>query len=431
MFDIKWIRENPEAFDKEMARRGIGPQTPFLLEKDAKRRVLQTEIQELNEARNRIARLLGEAKQKGQDATALIEEGAQLKKILPEKEQEEKELAAEIEAVLVRLPNILLAEVPDGPDESANKEILKWGNIPSFSFTPKEHYEVGEALGLMNFEEAAYLSGSRFVVLKGDLARLERVLAQFMLDTHTQKFGYQEVSPPYLVRDAAVFGVGQLPKFEEDLFKTTTGHWLISTGEVPLTNLVAEKILEEEVLPLRFTAYTPCFRSEAGAAGKDTRGMLRQHQFGKVELVSIVHPEKTKEEHERMAEASQEILKQLNLPYRVMLLSTGDTGPASQKTYDLEVWLPGQKEYREISSCSQCGDYQARRMNARFRPKELADKKKIQFVHTLNGSGLAVGRTLIAILENYQKADGSVEIPSVLQPYFGGRKEIKAYARPC
>lgn len=424
MFDIKWIREHPEAFDKAMERRGLSPQSSLLLDLDTKRRALQTEIQEFNEARNRTARLLGEAKRKGEDSCALMEEGTKIKELLPKKEQEEKEIALKLEEALAWLPNILLPEVPDGPDESANKEILKWGTPRSFSFEPKEHYEIGENLGLMSFDEAAYMSGSRFVILRGDLARLERALAQFMLDIHTQKFGYLEVNPPYLVRDAAVFGVGQLPKFGEDLFKTTTGHWLISTGEVPLTNLVAQKIMAEEELPLRFTAYTPCFRSEAGAAGRDTRGMLRQHQFGKVELVSIVHPDHATMEHERMLEAAQEVLKQLNLPYRVVVLSTGDTGGPSQKTYDIEVWLPAQREYREISSCSRFGEYQARRMNARYRSS--ADKK-IQYVHTLNGSGLAVGRTLIAILENYQQADGSVEIPSVLRPYFGGRKEITTY----
>ena len=320
------------------------------------------------------------------------------------------------------MPNIPFEDVPVGPDETANVEVHRSGQKPTFDFTPKEHYELGEALGLMDFEVAAKMSGARFVVLKGDLARLERAIAQFMLDTHRTEFGYEEVSPPYLVRDNAAYGVGQLPKFAEDLFQTTNGYWLISTAEVPLSNLVADEIVSRETLPRRYMAFTPCFRSEAGSAGKDTKGMLRQHQFHKVELVGITTPEESSQEHERMLKAAQTILEKLELHYRTVVLCTGDMGSQSKKTYDNEVWLPGQDAYREISSTSNCGDYQARRMNARMRDPE--GDKKTRFVHTLNGSGLAVGRTLIAIMENYQEKEGSIRIPNVLQPYMSGQTHI-------
>jgi seryl-tRNA synthetase len=326
-----------------------------------------------------------------------------------------------LEVLLAGIPNLPAADVPDGTDEKANVEIRRYGMQRNFAFQPKEHDAIGEKLGMMDFAAAARLSGARFVVLRRDLARLERALAAFMLDLHTSEFGYQETMPPYLVREAAPYGTGQLPKFAADLFKTTDDFWLIPTAEVPLTNLVADQILDESVLPLRFTAHTPCFRSEAGAAGKDTRGMIRQHQFSKVELVSIVHPDQSATEHERMTACAEEVLKRLNLSYRVVTLSTGDMGFAAQKTYDIEVWLPGQGMYREISSCSNCGEFQARRMKARFRKP---GEKGTRFVHTLNGSGLAVGRTLIAILENFQEVDGSVVLPDALVPYMGGTKVI-------
>ncbi|HLI21949.1 MAG TPA: serine--tRNA ligase, partial [Stellaceae bacterium] len=343
------------------------------------------------------------------------DEGARL-------EAEAAQLKIEIDALLAGIPNIPLDDVPDGKDEHDNKLVRMHGTPRDFAFAPKDHVALGEGLRQMDFARAGKLSGARFVVLSAGLARLERALAAFMLDLHTREFGYTEVAPPLLVRDETAYGTGQLPKFADDLFRTTTGLWLIPTAEVPLTNLVAGEILEEAKLPLRFTAWTPCFRSEAGAAGKDTRGMIRQHQFNKVELVSIVHPDKAGEEHERMTRCAEEVLKRLDLPYRVMLLCAGDMGAASRKTYDIEVWLPGQSAYREISSCSQCGEYQARRMNARFKPKE---GKGNRFVHTLNGSGLAVGRTLIAVLENHQQEDGSIAIPSALRPFMGGVEVLR------
>ena len=327
----------------------------------------------------------------------------------------------ELELLLCSLPNIPASDVPLGKDETGNKEIRTWGTIPRFSFKPKQHFEIGEALGILDFEQTAKISGSRFATLKGGLARMERALANFMLDIHTKEFAYMEIVPPFLVRDSAMFGVGQLPKFAEDSFQTTNDYRLIPTAEVSLTNLIAGQILEEETLPLRYTAYTPCFRSEAGSAGKDTRGMIRQHQFTKVELVSITSPEDSVKEHERLTSAAETVLQRLVLPYRVMLLCTGDMGFSSTKTYDLEVWLPGQDCYREISSCSNCGDFQARRMNSRTRKK---GEKETRFVHTLNGSALAVGRTMVAILENYQQADGTIAVPEVLQPYMGGMKTI-------
>jgi seryl-tRNA synthetase len=421
MFDLKWIREQPEAFDRGLARRGLPPQSPEILRLDKAWREAQTEAERLQAERNRLSKEIGSAKAKGQDVAALLKEVAASKDRQAAMEAEAAERYRAVEAALAGIPNIPAQDVPDGEDASANRELRRHGAPPGFGFKPRDHAEIGEALGLMDFARAGKLSGARFVVLRGHLARLERALAQFMIDIHTREFGYTEVSPPLLVRDEAVYGTGSLPKFADDLFRTTTGLWLIPTAEVPLTNLAADEILEEAQLPLRFTAWTPCFRSEAGAAGKDTRGMIRQHQFYKVELVSIAHPEQSGEEHERMTACAEEILKRLGLAYRVMLLSAGDMGFAARKTYDIEVWLPGQGAYREISSCSNCGDFQARRMKARFRPKE---GKGTRFVHTLNGSGLAIGRTLIALLENYQRGNGTVAVPDALKPYMGGLEAI-------
>ncbi|MBT4880594.1 MAG: serine--tRNA ligase [Alphaproteobacteria bacterium] len=430
MFDLKWIRENKALFDAGLKRRGHVPVGSKLLELDEQHRSLITSIQDIQQERNENARKLGMAKSKGENIESLVKEGALLKKKFPELEAKEGKLSQEIKTLLAGLPNLPDESTPDGKDESENVEIRKWGEIPTFDFKPKEHVEIGEELGLMDFEKASQMSGSRFVVLKGALAQLERALVSFMLDLHTQNFDYEEVSVPFLVRDNAVFGTGQLPKFSEDLFQTTDGRWLIPTGEVPLTNLVAGDILDEEDLPKRFVAYSYCFRSEAGAAGKDTRGMVRQHQFSKVELVSITHPDTSGNEHERMTKSAEEVLKRLALPYRVVSLCTGDLGVAARKTYDIEVWLPGQNTYREISSCSVCGDYQARRMKARFRPISLGEKKeKPQFVHTLNGSGIPIGRTLVAILENYQQEDGSVIIPEILHSYMNGLTEIHPHER--
>jgi seryl-tRNA synthetase len=420
MHDIRSIRDDAAAFDKGLARRGVAPSSEAILAKDAEWRSVTTELQTAQQRRNEASKQIGIAKRNGEDAGALMAEVAELKDRMAQLEEAERSLAAEVETMLATLPNIPADDVPDGPDESANALVRTVGEPRSFNFLPKDHVALGEGFGMMDFELGAKLAGSRFVVLKSDLARLERAVASFMLDTHTGEFGYTEVIPPYMVRDAAVFGTGQLPKFAEDLFQTTDGRWLIPTAEVPLTNLVADSIVEEEELPLRFTAYTPCFRLEAGAAGRDTRGMIRQHQFTKVELVSIVHPDKSDEELERMTTCAETILQKLGLAYRVMKLSAGDMGFAARRTYDLEVWLPGQDEgkgqYREISSCSTCGPFQARRMKGRFKAKR---EKKTDFVHTLNGSGLAIGRTMIAILETYQEQDGSVTIPEVLRPYFG------------
>ena len=423
MFDVKLIRDDPEGFDEALATRGLEPQARRLLELDEARRSHIAQLQQAQERRNAASREIGQAKAARDEARAqaLIEEVASLKAFIRNAEERERELDAALEAALAEIPNLPNDDVPVGEDESANVERRRWGAPRDFGFAPRQHFEIGEALGLMDFETAAKLSGARFVVLKGPMARLERAVAQFMLDTHTDEFGYTEVSPPLLVRDAAMFGTAQLPKFAEDQFRTTTGLWLIPTAEVPLTNLVRESVLEEAELPLRFTAGTPCFRAEAGAAGRDTRGMILQHQFAKVELVSITTPERSGEEHERMLGCAEAILQRLELPYRVVTLSTGDMGFAARKTYDVEVWLPGQGAYREISSCSVCGDFQARRMQARYRPK---DGKGLRYVHTLNGSGLAVGRTLIAVLENRQEADGSVTVPEPLRPYMGGLGRI-------
>ena len=423
MYDIRWIRDNPEAFDEGLRRRGVPPRSEELIALDAARRAAQTRLQEIQTRRNEASKSIGAAKQKGEDAGALIAEVGRLKDDLQRAGAAERAAAAAVSVALIELPNQPADDVPVGEDESANREIRKVGEAPAFDFQPKEHFDIGEALGLMDFERAAKLSGSRFVVLSGALARLERALADFMLDTHTAEFGHLEVSPPMLVRDTALIGTGQLPKFGEDLFRTTADHWLIPTAEVPLTNLVADEILEAAALPLRYVAHTGCFRAEAGSAGKDTRGMLRQHQFYKVELVSIAHPEHSDAELDRMTGCAEEILKRLGLHYRVVVLSTGDMGFSARKTHDIEVWLPGQDTYREISSCSNCGDFQARRMNARYRPKE---GKGTRFVHTLNGSGVAVGRALIAVLENYQRADGSVLVPEALRPYMGGLAAIAA-----
>lgn len=421
MHDIRFIREDADGFDRALARRGLQPMSVDILGLDKKRRALITEMQELQERRNEASREIGTIKKSGGDADALMQEVAGIKSRLADIESEEKSLGDAINDHLMGLPNILDAEVPDGADESDNQLVRSHGDKPGFDFTPKDHVDLGEGLGMMDFAAGAKLSGSRFVVLKSGLARLERALAAFMLDTHCREFGYQEMLPPALVKGETMAGTGQLPKFADDLFHTTDDRWLIPTAEVPLTNLVAGEILDAASLPLRMTAYTPCFRAEAGAAGRDTRGMIRQHQFSKVELVTIAHPDESTAELERMTSCAETILQKLGLAYRVMLLSTGDTGFSARRTYDIEVWLPGQEDgagaFREISSCSNCGPFQARRMKARFRK---AGEKETQFVHTLNGSGLAVGRTMIAVLENYQQADGSVAIPEVLQPYMGG-----------
>ncbi|HSD35388.1 MAG TPA: serine--tRNA ligase [Alphaproteobacteria bacterium] len=421
MHDLKAIRDDPDGFDRALARRGLPAIAAEILKMDRARREALTRAQEIQARRNKLAKEIGEAKRKSGDAAALMAEAERGKTEQADSDSRAAALGEELEQRLAGIPNLPAPEVPDGPDESANRELRRIGEPRRFAFPPKAHDEIGTALGLMDFDRAAKMSGARFVVLKGALARLERALAQFMLDLHTHEFGYEEVAPPLLVRDEAVFGTGQIPKFAADLFHTEEGFWLIPTAEVSLTNLVRDEILEESALPLRYTAWTPCFRSEAGAAGKDTRGMIRQHQFSKVELVSIAHPDVSEEEHERMTSCAEEVLKRLGLPYRVMLLSTGDMGFSARKTYDIEVWLPGQGAYREISSCSNCGDFQARRMKARFR---AAGEKGTRFVHTLNGSGLAVGRTLIAVLENYQNADGTVTVPEALRPYMGGVEAI-------
>jgi seryl-tRNA synthetase len=464
MYDIKWIRDNTEVFDRGRERRGLGPLAGTLLALDDKRRAAIAKAQAAQERRNAASKEIGAAMKAGDASLAksLKIEVGQLKEALAEFEAEERDAIAALEKALAEIPNTPLDEVPDGRDENDNVELRRVGELREMDFQPREHFNIGEALGLMDFETAAKLSGARFVVLKGALARLERALSQFMLDLHTREHGYTEVSPPILVRDEAMFGTAQLPKFREDQFAAVRELdirqqteqlaveyesanvrpgsfdlenkptpikvpirrdtlWLIPTAEVPLTNLVREKILDEKDLPIRVTACTPCFRAEAGAAGKDTRGMIRQHQFTKVELVSITTPENSLAEHERVTACAEEVLKRLKLPYRIVTLCTGDMGFASQKTYDIEVWLPGQNRYREISSCSVCGDFQARRMNARYRPEGA---KATRFVHTLNGSGVAVGRALVAVLENYQNEDGSVTVPEALRGYMGGIERI-------
>jgi len=423
MHDLRFIREQPDAFDNGLRRRGIAPEAARILELDLQRRNAQSARDDMQHRRNDVSKQIGAAKKDGRNADDLIAEVQSLKDRMGEAEEEERAAAAALRELLETLPNLPAADVPDGADESANREERRVGDLPAFEFAPKEHFELGEALGMMNFETAAKISGSRFVVLSHALARMERALANFMLTLHTENFGYTEIAPPVLVRADALYGTGQLPKFADDLYRTLDDYWLIPTAEVPLTNIVAGEVLEAERLPLRVTAWTPCFRSEAGAAGKDTRGMLRQHQFSKVEMVSITHPDESDAELERMTGCAEAVLKRLGLGYRVVTLSTGDMGFGARKTYDIEVWLPGQNTYREISSCSNCGDFQARRMNARFRTR---GEKGTRFVHTLNGSGIAVGRTLIAIMENYQEADGAIRVPDALRPFMGGLERIEA-----
>ena len=455
MLDVKWIRDNQDSFVKGLTNRGFDdPRAALnrLLSLDEERRKTIQLLQDAQARRNTASKEIGRAKAEKDEAAAkrLVDEVATLKTTIQQGEADEKRLDSELRTLLSAIPNDPAPDVPVGADESANKVLREVGKPEEFSFAPKQHFELGEALGLMDFETAAKLSGARFVVLKGALAKLERALAQFMLDLHTSEHGYTEINPPLLVRDDAMFGTAQLPKFAEDQFEAVADldgmldqvesvgaletlrnesaeegnrRWLIPTAEVPLTNLVREDIVDEARLPMRVTAWTPCFRAEAGAAGKDTRGMIRQHQFSKVELVSVTTPEQSADEHERMTECAEKVLKQLKIPYRVVVLSTGDMGFAAQKTYDIEVWLPGQGAYREISSCSNCGDFQARRMNARYRPK---GEKHPRLVHTLNGSGVAVGRALIAVLENYQDSDGSIRVPEVLHPYMGGVTKISA-----
>jgi len=472
MHDIKWIRDNPAAFDRALARRGLPPEAAKLIKIDEDRRAAIGKAEAAQARRNTASKEIGAAKKSNEEETAqkLMAEVAALKAAIPALEAEEKKLSKELEDALAQIPNLPLETVPDGKDESGNVAHHHFGAKRDYGFAPKQHFELGEALGQMDFETAAKLSGARFVVLKNGLARLERALGQFMLDLHTGEHGYTEVNPPLLVRDEVMYGTAQLPKFSNDQFRGETEEvqrkhayatfeqdreavlgyaeregieaarkaklevlgfvyrpnpdrcWLIPTAEVPLTNLVRESIVEEAALPMRLTALTPCFRAEAGAAGKDTRGMIRQHQFSKVELVSITTPEQSADEHERMLSCAEEVLRRLELHYRVVTLCTGDMGFASQKTYDIEVWLPGQGAYREISSCSVCGEFQARRMSARYRTRE---DRQVRHPHTLNGSGVAVGRALIAVLENYQQQDGSIAVPGVLQPYMGGRKTIE------
>lgn len=421
MLDLRWIRSNPEDFDRALARRNTPPAANAILSLDEKRRAAQTAFQEVQSRRKELSKAIGKAKGKGEDASDLMAEVEGLKEKTAAAEAEEKVAAEDIDALLAGFPNILADDVPDGEDESDNVEIRRHGEPRAFDFAPKDHVALGEGLGGLDFERASKLSGARFVVMQGQVANLHRALAQFMLDLHTGENGYLETNTPVLVRDDALFGTGQLPKFAEDSFQTTDGFWLTATSEITMTNLVAGEILNEGDLPIRRTAHTLCFRSEAGSAGRDTRGMIRQHQFEKVELVSVTAPEQSEAEHERMTACAEDVLQRLGLPYRTVILSSGDTGFGARKTYDIEVWLPGQDGYREISSCSNCGDFQARRMNARYRPSE---GKGTAFVHTLNGSGLAVGRTLIAVLENYQNADGSVAVPEALRPYMRGKEQI-------
>ncbi|UCA44496.1 serine--tRNA ligase [Pseudochrobactrum sp. XF203] len=424
MLDIKWIRENPEALDAALQKRGASAVSSDVLALDEARRQHIAKVQEAQERRNAASKEIGKAMGEKDMATAdrLKAEVAELKTFLTEAEEEERRLDKALNDVLSSLPNVPYDSVPVGKDENDNVETRRIGNIRNYGFEPKEHFELGEALGLMDFERATRMSGSRFTVLKGALARLERALGQFMLDLHTTEHGYSETMVPLMVRDDAVYGTGQLPKFSEDLFRTTDGRWLIPTAEVPLTNLVNGEIVDGAELPMRVTALTPCFRSEAGSAGRDTRGMLRQHQFWKVEMVSVTDAESSEDELERMTGCAEEVLKRLGLPFRTVTLCTGDMGFGAQKTYDIEVWLPGQNTFREISSCSVCGDFQGRRMNARYR---AAGEKANRFVHTLNGSGVAVGRALIAVMENYQEEDGSITIPEALVPYMGGMTRIE------
>ncbi|MET1755517.1 serine--tRNA ligase [Novosphingobium sp. RD2P27] len=423
MHDIRLVRDDPAAFDAALARRGVEGVSTQVLALDQQRRDVATRLQDAQNRRNEASKAIGQAMAKGdkESAEALKTEVALIKENLPALEGDERDLDEALRGELARLPNLPLPEVPEGADETDNVEVARWGTPREFRFTPKEHADLGPALG-MDFETGAQISGARFTFLKGHMARLHRALAQFMLDQQSGENGYMECAPPLLVRDEAVFGTGQLPKFAEDLFRTTDGRWLIPTAEVSLTNAVREQILGNDALPVRMAALTPCFRSEAGAAGRDTRGFIRQHQFEKVELVTICKPEESKAEHDRMVAAAESILQALALPYRKVLLCTGDMGATARKTFDLEVWLPGQGAYREISSISDCGDYQARRMNTRYKPE---GSKRTEFVHTLNGSGLAVGRTLVAVLENYQEEDGSVIVPEVLRPWMRGLEKLQ------
>ncbi|MBL8629106.1 MAG: serine--tRNA ligase [Rhodospirillaceae bacterium] len=423
MLDIKWIRENPADFDAALERRGAAPKSAEVLDLDAKHRGIITEVQNLQTRRNEVSKQIGQVKSKGGDASAQMAEVAEIKDRMAALDAEEKDVGQFLRDLLMTLPNTLDAAVPEGKDETANVELRKWGTPRSFNFAVKDHADLGVGLGLLDFDQAAVISGARFSILKGPLARMERALAQFMLDTHTDQNGFTEVNPPLLVKAETLQGSGQLPKFVEDLYMTTAGHWLIPTSEVPLVNMVSGKILAEAELPIRVTAFTPCFRSEAGAAGKDTKGIIRQHQFEKVELVSVCTPEQSVAEHEHITKSAEMILQKLELPYRAIALCTGDMGFSMARTFDLEVWLPGQSAYREISSCSNAHEFQARRMNARYRP--AGDSKGTRFVHTLNGSGLAVGRTLVAVMENYQEQDGSIRVPKVLQPYMGGLELIR------
>ena len=426
MHDLKYIRENPKDFDAALIRRGASPVAASIVALDENRRAILTEMQNAQARRNEASKAIGAAMAKGDTATAeaLKAEVAQLKDTLPSLEERERSAGAELDSLVAGLPNLPAEDTPDGADETDNVEIARWGSPRKFDFEPRDHADVGPALGL-DFETGVAISGARFTFMRGQMARLNRALGQFMLDYQTAQRGYTECATPYLVRQESLFGTGQLPKFAEDNFQTTDGRWLIPTAEVSLTNSVREQILEESALPIRLTALTPCFRSEAGAAGRDTKGLIRQHQFEKVELVSIVRPEDSAAEHERMVESAEGILQALQLPYRKMLLCTGDMSASARRTYDLEVWLPGQGLYREISSCSNCGDWQARRMNTRYR---AAETKSNVFVHTLNGSGLAVGRTLVAVLENYQQVDGSVIIPDALLPYMGDLTKLEVTA---
>ncbi len=423
MHDIRAIRADAAAFDAALVRRGLPSISADILTRDGERRTAQTALQEKQARRNALAKEIGQGKRKGEDTASLEAEATALRGEMEGLEKRAADLDAAIKAILEALPNTLDPEVPDGPDETANVELSRQGEPRDLGFEPKQHFELGEALGMMDFATASKLAGARFTVLRGPLARLERALGQFMLDLHTERHGYAETIVPSLINAATAYGTGNLPKFEEDLFKTTDGRYLIPTAEIPLTNTVAGDILNEKQLPIRLTALTDCYRSEAGSAGRDTRGMLRQHQFRKVELVSIVHPDQSVDEHERMTRCAETVLGMLGLPFRRMLLSSGDTGFSAARTHDLEVWLPGQQMWREISSCSNTRDFQARRMNARFRS---ADGKTVAHVHTLNGSGVAVGRALIAVMENHQQADGSILIPDVLRPYMGGLERIAA-----
>ncbi len=424
MFDLKDIRQNPEKYDAGWARRGLGAQTPKILELDEKRRTVQTELQELQNERKVKSAEVGKIKSQGGVADSIMAEVASLKDKMSDLEQAERDLGEDIKNILSTLPNILSDDVPDGADEEDNVEIRLFKDRQVADDNHPDHVTIGEMLDMMDFETAAKISGARFVILKAGIARLERALAQFMLDTHTQEHGYTEINVPLLVNTETMYGTSQLPKFEDDQFQTTDGRWLLPTSEVALTNLVRESILDNLGTPIRITGYTPCFRKEAGSAGRDTRGMIRNHQFHKVEMVSITRPEDSQAEHERMTECAETILKKLDLPFRTITLCSGDTGFGSTKTYDLEVWLPGQGQYREVSSCSNMGDFQARRMNARYRP---IGQKNTEFVHTLNGSGLALSRTVPAVMENYWDADTqSIVIPKVLKPYMGGVERIAA-----